>query len=289
MKRILLALAITGSLYGCGEPDKELQNEVERLQQLSEQKDADIDGFITSLTNIQYNLDSIKDLEGIVTAKAGGAEGGNTTAEEGILEDMRSIYEKMRRNKEQINELEKKLKDSSIGSDKLNKLIAKLKQDLADKDGEISVLRDKLAQADIYIDALVADIDQLAMEGEQKQQVIEEKDRILTNKESEILTAYWVKGTKKDLMDRKIIDREGAFLGMGGVKKVSGNILYEDLTKININETREFAIGAKKAEIVSSHPKTSYEITGEKTADKLIVSDPQAFWRNSKVLVIVVP
>lgn len=289
MKRILLALAITGSLYGCGEPDKELQNEVERLQQLSEQKDADIDGFITSLTNIQYNLDSIKDLEGIVTAKAGSVEGGNTTAEEAILEDMRSIYDKMRRNKEQINELERKLKDSSIGSDKLSKLIAKLKQDLADKDGEISVLRDKLAQADIYIDALVADIDQLALEGEQKQQVIEEKDRILTNKESEILTAYWVKGTKKDLMERKIIDREGAFLGMGGVKKVSGNILYEDLTKININETREFAIGAKKAEIVSSHPKQTYEITGDKTADKLIISDPQAFWRNSKVLVIVIP
>jgi hypothetical protein len=61
------------------------------------------------------------------------------------------------------------------------------------------------------------------------------------------------------------------------------------LTKINIKETREFAIGAKKAEIVSSHPKHSYEIVGEKTADKLVVSDPDAFWRNSKVLVIVVP
>ena len=289
MKKILFALMVAFTLHSCTEPDKELQSEVERLQQLSEQKDADIDGFITSLTNIQDNLDSIKDLEGIVTAKAISAEGKNETAEEGILEDMRSIYEKMRRNQEQIAELERKLKDSSIGSDKLNKLIKKLKQDIEEKDAEIAVLRDKLAQADIYIDALVADIDQLALEGDRKEQVIEEKDRILTDKESELLTAYWVKGTKKDLMERKIIDREGAFLGMGGVKKVSGNILYEDLTKININETREFVIGAKKAEIVSSHPKQTYEIVGDKTADKLIVSDPQAFWRNSKVLVIVVP
>jgi hypothetical protein len=289
MKRLALAILVSVSVFSCAEPDKELQSEVERLKQLSEQKDADIDGFITSLTNIQGNLDSIKALEGIVTAKTVGETGTNATAEEDILGDMRSIYEKMRSNKEQIAELERKLKNSSIGSEKLNKLIAKLKQDLADKDAEIAVLRDKLAQADIYIDELVADIDQLAVEGERKEEVIQEKDRVITTKEGELMTAYWVKGTKKDLMERKIIDREGAFLGMGGVKKVSGNVTYEDLTKINIKETREFAIGAKKAEIVSSHPKQSYEIVGEKTADKLVISDPDAFWRNSKVLVIVVP
>lgn len=289
MKKILFAMLVTTAFIGCG-PDKEMQSEVERLQKLSEQKDADIDGLVTSLTNIQTNLDSIKHLEGIVTARASGESGNASTAEEGILDDMRSIYEKMRRNKEQINELERRLKDSSIGSDKLNKLIANLKQDLANKDAEIAVLRDKLAKADIYIDALMTDIDQLALEGERKGQVIEEKDRVISVKEKELMTAYWIRGTKKDLMERKIIDREGAFLGMGGVKKVSGDVTYEDLIRININDIREFPIGAKKVEIVSSHPKQSYElVVGEKTVDKLVVSDPDAFWKNSKVLVIVVP
>jgi hypothetical protein len=287
MKKYLAIICFPLLLIGCDTAEKEkLQAEVERLQQESSQKNADIDGFISSLTNIQENLDSIKTLEGIVTAKAMG-EGKNTTAEEDILGDMRSIYDKMRKNREQITALEKQLKTSSIGSDKLNKMIAKLKSDLADKDTEISVLRGKLAQADIYIDALMSDIDQLALEGEMKTEVIAEKDRILTAKEKELQTAYWVKGTKKELMERGIIDREGAFLGMGGVKKVAGDVSYEDLTRINIYETSEFAIGAKKAEIVSPHPSNTYEVVGNKTADKLVVSDADAFWKNSKVLVIV--
>lgn len=288
MRRHLFILLIPFLIIGCSNSEQErLQAEIDRLQQESVQKDADIDGFIASLTNIQDNLDSIKTLEGIVTTKATGDGHKNTSAEEDILGDMRSIYEKMRKNREQITELEKRLKASSISSDKLNKLIAKLKADLADKDTEIAVLRDKLAKADIYIDALMADIDQLAVEGERKTEVIQEKDRQLSAKEKELLTAYWVKGTKKELMERGIIDREGAFLGMGGAKKVAGNVAYEDLSRINIYETKEFAIGAKKVEVVSSHPSSSYEIVGNKTADKLVVSDPDAFWKNSKVLVLV--
>lgn len=287
MKKYLLLLLLPALLIGCDTAEKErLQAEVERLSQESSQKDADIDGFISSLTNIQDNLDSIKTLEGIVTAKTLG-EGGNTSAEQDILSDMRSIYDKMRSNRQQISELEKKLKDSSIGSDKLKNLIAKLKADLADKDTEIAVLRDKLAQADIYIDHLIADIDNLALEGERKEEVIQEKERILTAKEKELQTAYWVKGTKKDLMARGIVDREGAFLGMGGVKKVAGDVSYEDLIRINIYDNTEFAIGAKKAEVVSTHPSNSYEVIGDKSADKLVVTDPDAFWKNSKVLVIV--
>jgi hypothetical protein len=291
MKKYLLLLLLPSMLIGCG-PNAEqerLQAEIDRLQQESSTKDADIDGFIGSLTNIQDNLDSIKALEGIVTAKTTGEAGKNATAEEDILGDMRIIYEKMRKNREQISELEKQFKKSSISSDKLNKLIAKLKSDLADKDAEIEVLRDKLAKADIYIDALMADIDNLAVEGERKTEVIQEKDRQLSVKEKELLTAYYVIGTKKALMERGIIDRQGAFLGMGGTKKVAGNVAYEDLTRINIYETKEFSIGGKKAEVVSTHPNSSYELVGSKTFDKLVVSDPDAFWKNSKVLVIVTP
>ncbi len=291
MKKYLLLLLLPSMLIGCG-PNAEqerLQAEIDRLKQESSTKDADIDGFIGSLTNIQDNLDSIKALEGIVTAKATGEVGKNATAEEDILGDMRAIYDKMRKNREQISELEKQLKQSSISSDKLNKLIAKLKSDLADKDAEIAVLRDKLAKADIYIDALMADIDNLAVEGERKTEVIQEKDRQLSAKEKELLTAYYVIGTKKELMERGIIDRQGAFLGMGGTKKVAGNVAYEDLTRINIYETKEFSIGGKKAEVVSTHPNTSYELVGSKTFDKLVVSGPDAFWKNSKVLVIVTP
>jgi hypothetical protein len=288
MKRILSALIFPVLLIGCDSSEKErLEAEVQRLQNESSQKDADIDGFISSLTNIQENLDSIKTLEGIVTAKTLG-EGGYKSAEEDILDDMRTIYDRMRKNREQIGALEKQLKSSSIGSEKLQQLITKLKADIAEKDTEIAVLRDKLAKADIYIDELMTGIDQLAMEGERKDDVIREKEMVISSKEQKLQTAYWIKGTRKELMDKGIIDRQGAFLGMGGARKVADDVPHEDLLRINIYEATEFPIGSRKAEVVSSHPSDSYEIIGDKSADRLVVKDADAFWRNSKVLVVVV-
>jgi hypothetical protein len=288
MKRILSALIFPVLLIGCDSSEKErLEAEVQRLQNESSQKDADIDGFISSLTNIQENLDSIKTLEGIVTAKTLG-EGGYKSAEEDILDDMRTIYDRMRKNREQIGALEKQLKSSSIGSEKLQQLITKLKADIAEKDTEIAVLRDKLAKADIYIDELMTGIDQLALEGERKDDVIREKEMVISSKEQKLQTAYWIKGTRKELMDKGIIDRQGAFLGMGGARKVADDVPHEDLLRINIYEATEFPIGSRKAEVVSSHPSDSYEIIGDKSADRLVVKDADAFWRNSKVLVVVV-
>jgi hypothetical protein len=288
MKRILSALIFPVLLIGCDSSEKErLEAEVQRLQNESSQKDADIDGFISSLTNIQENLDSIKTLEGIVTAKTLG-EGGYKSAEEDILDDMRTIYDRMRKNREQIGALEKQLKSSSIGSEKLQQLITKLKADIAEKDTEIAVLRDKLAKADIYIDELMTGIDQLAMEGERKDDVIREKEMVISSKEQKLQTAYWIKGTRKELMDKGIIDRQGAFLGMGGARKVADDVPHEDLLRINIYEATDFPIGSRKAEVVSSHPSDSFEITGDKSADRLVVKDADAFWRNSKVLVVVV-
>lgn len=288
MKRLLAALIFPALLIGCDSSERErLEAEVQRLQNESSQKDADIDGFISSLTNIQENLDSIKTLEGIVTAKTLG-EGGYKSAEEDILDDMRTIYDRMRKNREQIGALEKQLKSSSIGSEKLQQLITKLKADIAEKDTEIAVLRDKLAKADIYIDELMTGIDQLAMEGERKDDVIREKEMVISSKEQKLQTAYWIKGTRKELMDKGIIDRQGAFLGMGGARKVADDVPHEDLLRINIYEATDFPIGSRKAEVVSSHPSDSFEIIGDKSADRLVVKDADAFWRNSKVLVVVV-
>ncbi|MFT5902220.1 MAG: hypothetical protein ACI9LA_001428, partial [Bacteroidia bacterium] len=46
----------------------------------------------------------------------------------------------------------------------------------------------------------------------------------------------------------------------------------------------------KKPELVTSHPKHTYEfVMGEKNqVEKLVIDDPDAFWQNSKVLVIIV-
>ena len=70
MRAFALVIISAALLSACDQREKELEQKVLELEQLSTQKDQDIDLFISSLNNIQSNLDSIKDLEGIVTARA---------------------------------------------------------------------------------------------------------------------------------------------------------------------------------------------------------------------------
>lgn len=283
---ILLASVIFSS---CNQREKELEKQLAELQEISSQKDEDIDAFVQSMTEIQLNLDSIKELEGIITARAIENAENPASAEDAIVDDMLLIYESMKKTRNQIETLEKKLEQSSIGSDKLKRLVAKLKQDIIEKDEEISMLKEGLAEANIYIDKLMSSVDRLALENERRIKVIQEKNVELQEKEDEIQTGYWAYGTTKELRDRNIIDKEGAFLGIGGVKVISEDMNLEDLEKINIQEVTEIELSGKKPELVSPHPKHTYEfVMGEKNkVEKLVIDDPDAFWQNSKVLIVV--
>ncbi len=258
------------------------------MEHLSAQKDEDIDAFISSLSAIQSNLDSIKELEGIVTARAISVEKDSESAEESIINDMMLIYDQLQRTNQQLSDLETKFEQSSIASDKLKKLIAQLKEDIKKKDEEIAALKEGLAEANIYIDKLMSSVDRLALENERRIQVIQEKNQALQQKEAELQKGFWAVGTVKELREKNIIDKEGAFLGLGGVKVVSEDMNLADLTEINIQDVKEIALDTKKAELVTPHPKHSYEFAedGKKVA-KLVITDPQEFWQNSKVLVIV--
>ena len=287
MRAFALVIISAVLLTACDQREKELEQKVLELEQQSAQKDQDIDLFISSLNNIQSNLDSIKDLEGIVTARAISGEQ-STNAEDAIVDDMMLIYDNMKRTRSQIETLEKRLSQSSIASDKFKKLLAQLKSDLTEKDKEIALLKEGLAQSNIYIDQLMSSVDRLALENERRIQVIQEKNQALQDKEEEIQKGYWAIGNAKDLREKNIIDKEGAFLGLGGVKVVSEDMNLDDLTVVNILEATEIAIDAKKAELVTPHPKDTYEFVEEgKKVTKLVISNPTAFWQNSKVLVIV--
>lgn len=289
MRTIAIILVASVLFTACNKREKELEQQLSELQELSSKKDEDIDAFIESMTEIQLNLDSIKELEGIITARAIQNSENPSSAEDAIVDDMFLIYESMKRTRDQIETLEKKLEQSTIGSDKLKRLVAKLKKDIVEKDEEISMLKEGLAEANIYIDKLMSSVDRLALENERRIKVIQEKNVELQEKEDEIQTGYFAYGTTKDLRAKNIIDKEGAFLGIGGVKVISEDMSLDDLEQINIQEATEIELSGKKPELITPHPKHTYEfVMGEKNkVEKLVIDDPDAFWQNSKVLVIV--
>ena len=289
MRTLTVLLSIIITLTACSQREKELEQKVAELELQDSLKSADITAFIDGMTEIQTALDSIKELEGIVTARAMKNPENETSAEDAIVDDMMLIYQNLKTTQGKIQRLEKKLEQSSIASEKMRALLAKLKQELKEKDEEIANLKEGLAESNIYIDKLMSSVDRLAMENERRIKVIQEKNIELQKKEEEIQKGFWAIGNVKDLRERNIIDREGAFLGIGGAKVVSEDMRLEDLTEINIMETTEFAIETKKVELITPHPAGSYEFIegGDKKIEKLLIKDPKSFWQNSKVVVLV--
>ncbi|MFT4525082.1 MAG: hypothetical protein ACI85F_001234 [Bacteroidia bacterium] len=284
---LLFALPLT-ILVSCNGREKELEAQNAELALIGDQKNIEISAFLSAMNSIQDNLDSIKQKENIITAMAI-EDVENPSAREGmIVEDILLIYDKMQENKRMLDRLDKELEGSSIYNAELARTIKSLKKRIKLKDGEIAKLKDELARADIVIDNMMADLDQLAMENTKKLEVIRQKEEILEEKEAEIQKGYYIVGTSKELTEKNIIKKQGGFLGMGRIPIISEDASLEHFTQVNILKDMAFPIESKKATLVSSHPSHTFEFFGDESIDSLVVDDPDAFWQHTKVMVILV-
>ncbi|MFT4682432.1 MAG: hypothetical protein ACI9FU_002034 [Granulosicoccus sp.] len=288
IKHLIIIMLPVALLIACNGREKELEAQNAEIAAIGEQKDQEISRFLSALNSIQDNLDSIKEKENIITTIAIEDVENPAAREELIVEDILLIYDKMHENKRILDRLNTELAGSSIYNAELARTIKSLKKRMEVKDAEIAKLKDELARADIVIDNMMADLDQLTMENAKKLEVIREKEEVLVEKEAEIQKGYYIVGTSKELTDMNIIKKQGGFLGMGRIPSISEDASLEHFNQINILTDISFEIKSKKATLVSSHPAHTFEFFGDQGIDSLVVDDPDAFWQHTKVMVILV-
>lgn len=272
-------------LFGCYSKNKQIEKLIAKndsLMHQTEQRDETINDFIQSFNEIEENLEIIKEKEEIITLSTGD---GNIELEQDakdkINQNIRLIYELMLKNKQTIARLNKLLKSSNIKIAEFEKMIARMTQQLEEKSIEINILKDELADLNIVVEDLTADIDSLTIENIYKEEIITEKTEALN-------TAFYVYGTKKELLEHKIITKEGGFIGIGRIKKLMQDFDKDYFTEIDITETKTIPLFCKKAQLITSHPSSSYNFEGDDKADKLIITNSDEFWSISKYLVILV-
>jgi len=239
--------------------------------QLNE-KEAALQEFISSFNEIQENLNAIKEKEKIVTNES--LKGDVKSKQGQIKEDIQSIYDLMAKNKNRIGSLTKKLKDSNLKLEGLEKMIENLQNSINLKDAEIADLKTKMEGLNIELSNLNTNY-----------QAVEQES---ASKTDQLNTAYYAIGTSKELKEKKVISREGGFIGLGKTTTVSSDFNKDYFTKINIEQVLSINIGAKKVKIITSHPKGSYRLVGEKPVEKIEITNPKDFWAASKYLVIVI-
>jgi len=288
MKKYFYVLLIPVLLLASGCNQKKidrLQAQNDSLRAVGTDKDSNISEFVSTFNDIEANLDSIKKAELVIdkNAKAGEVKG---SRKEQIKSDIKYIYDLQQKNRKMVAELSAKLSKSGRHAAQLQKMIDNLNASIAEKDVQIAQMTDELGKLNIQVKDLnvkVTDlntnVDNLSADNAKKQADIDAKTAALN-------TAYYVIGTNRELKDKKIITGEGGFIGIGRTKDIMADLNMNDFTKVDITVVNEIPIMKKKINIITSHPKGSYRLEGDKTVDKLVIVDAKAFWSLSKVLVI---
>ena len=281
MKKLVI-LALGGLMVAsCNDGVKKAEQAAlmqrDSLEQIIAQKDNEINDMMTTLSDIEEGFREITEAQSRVTlAKQG--EGTNTMVR--IKENMQFIQAAMKQNKELINKLKQQVRESTVKGTQLKKIIDNLTQQMETKDKQIQTLREELDKKDIHIaelDEKVADLNtnvtNLTADNTEKQQTINTQDKALHS-------GWFVFGTKKELKEQNI-------LSSGEVLRSNFNKEY--FTKIDIRIDKEIKLYSKSAEILTSHPASSYTL--QRDANKqyvLRITNPEAFWATSKYLVILV-
>jgi peptidoglycan hydrolase CwlO-like protein len=285
MKKSITLLAIASTIFfsSCNTHEEELkqmQAKQDSLMQVLSERDSIVDEFFNAFSDIQDNLNAIKAKENIINVNAQNAENSPEIKDQ-INQDIQSIYNLLQENKEKLKKLEKRLRGAGLKIKALKKTIATLEKQIMEKDAEINELKSKLEAMNIQINTLESNVDSLSVENAKKEETINEQD-------TELHTAYYVMGNKKELLENGVITKTGGFVGLGRIAKLREDFNKDYFTTIDIRDVKEITIMAKKAKLVTTHPAGSYEfVNNENGVEKLVIKDPDKFWSVSKYLVIL--
>ena len=284
MRRLfLLFVACAALMVSCNQSQKsanDAQTATEdSLQSIIDQKTHDMDELASTLAEIQEGFAQINAAQGRVSTLDQNVEGGSAKAN--IQENMEFIEQTLASNREKIEELQRKIKESGNASAKLKQMVDQLTEQLTAKSQEIEELRAQLADKDIQIAELGNSVSALQEENTKVKAESDNNAQIARNQDAQLNTAWYVYGTSKELKEHRIL--------------VSGDVLKTNdfdkdyFTKIDIRKTTIINFGSKSAKLLTNHPSGSYTLLKDSKGEyTLRITDAYKFWSVSKYLVVKV-
>ena len=155
MKKLLFVAMCLMAVVAC---KQEVQQPVvpdggqnDSLQRIIEQKDNEINDLVGTLYEIQEGFREINEAENRVSVAKSGERADKAQQ---IRENMQFIADRMAKNRELIQKLQKQLSEGTVKSDQLQKTIEGLMEQLESKNLELQQLRADLDAKDIHISEL---------------------------------------------------------------------------------------------------------------------------------------
>ena len=275
------ALGVVALLASCvsRQVAVEVESRSDSLELVVSAKDSLINAVFADINAIAENLALIKSRENLITV-AGESEGGRRPVEE-IDNDIKAIDRLLRENRAKIESLQRsaaQLRKANLRIDGLEKMIADMNRQLAEKKAEVEQLRESLVRMGDEVKSLTEEV---AVRSAEVENLSGEKVEL----QNQLNTVYYIVGAEKELRDAQIINKQGF---IGRTLTVGRNSNFDSFTMADSRLLSEVPVGQKKATLVTSHPEGSYELVTDanKVVEKLIITDPVRFWESSKILII---
>lgn len=275
------ALGVVALLASCvsRQVAVEAESRSDSLELVVSAKDSLINAVFADINAISENLALIKSRENLITV-AGESEGGRRPVEE-IDNDIKAIDRLLRENRAKIESLQRsaaRLRKANLRIDGLEKMIADMNRQLAEKKAEVEQLRESLVRMGDEVKSLTEEV---AVRSAEVENLSGEKVEL----QNQLNTVYYIVGAEKELRDAQIINKQGF---IGRTLTVGRNSNFDSFTMADSRLLSEVPVGQKKATLVTSHPEGSYELVTDanKVVEKLIITDPVRFWESSKILII---
>ena len=271
------ALLVTGCKDGKNSPESTNVHLADSLNEVIAQRDSEINDMMGTFNEVQEGLRQISEAEGRV-ALAKNGEG--TSSKQKMKEDIQFIAAQMKKNKELIAQLQKKLEGSSLNATQLKKTIEGLQAQLVEKEKQLQALREELDKKDIHIMELDESVNNLNTNVSNLKTESQKKTETINAQDKQLNTAWYVFGTKKELKGQRILENG---------RVMNGNFNKNYFTKIDIRNTTEIKLYSKSAKLMTAHPSSSYTLVRDANKQyTLRITNPQIFWSTSKYLVVLV-
>lgn len=282
MKKIFIIAAGIIMMTACQSrngANERMQHQIDSLQTIVDNKDAELNDIVVTMTEVQTGIRRIAEAEGRVTVADGSQESASTRAI--IRDNMEYICEAMQQNRDLVAQLREKLNASRFKGDKLKNLVDGLQSQVEMQNIRIQELQASLAEKDSTIMAQIVRIDSLSQSMENLSEINREQSGTVARQEKQLNSAWFVYGTKAELKEQGIL-KDG--------KVLKDNEYNKDyFTEIDIRHVKDIKTYSKSAKLLTTHPEGSYMLAKDGNGHYVLhISNPSRFWSVSKYMVMQV-
>ena len=282
-KHLIISIVITSLLCSCNRYNEQKQQQT--LEDITKQELAtalnERDELLSLVKEVSVGLEQIKHLENVMSIAA--ARPAETSVQKArILSDISNLKKRISQRREQLEQLEAKLQNSTINNKELQETIGALRVLIDSQMDEIESLKEQLTAAHKQIGALSTAVDSL---NTTVSTVTDERDSAQETSarfENELNICYYVVATKSDFKNHNII--ESGFLRRTTLMK--GDFDKEFFIIGDKRTLDTLPLKTDKARILTNHQETSYRIVEENGQKVIKITNPNQFWSLTDYLVV---